>query len=114
VVSRYSDEVIVMYAGQIAESASTREIFERPLHPYTRGLMSAFPSVRGPRRPLIGIPGAPPDLARPPSGCLFNPRCPEVMPECLVHQPELYPVGDDSVRCLLYLERAAGAGVSGG
>jgi peptide/nickel transport system ATP-binding protein len=109
VVSRYSDEVIVMYAGQIAESAATETIFERPLHPYTRGLMSAFPSVRGPRRKLSGIPGSPPDLARRPSGCLFNPRCPEVMPECLVHEPELYSVGEDSVRCLLYAGRTAKA-----
>ena len=109
VVSRYSDKVMVMYAGQIAEAATTETIFERPLHPYTRGLMTAFPSVTGPRRELVGIPGSPPDLARPPSGCRFNPRCPEVMPECLIHEPELYRVGDDSVRCLLYAERAAEA-----
>ncbi|HTT26783.1 MAG TPA: ABC transporter ATP-binding protein [Solirubrobacteraceae bacterium] len=106
VVHRYSDHVLVMYAGQVAESARTDEVFERPLHPYTRGLMSAFPSVRGPRRELIGIPGSPPDLARPPSGCLFHPRCPDVMPACLNHAPELYPVGDSQVRCLLYAEEA--------
>src|SRR6185312_7877211 len=67
-VSRYSDRVLVMYAGQVAEAAGTEAIFERPLHPYTRGLMSAFPSVTGPRRELAGIPGSPPDLARPPAG----------------------------------------------
>jgi peptide/nickel transport system ATP-binding protein len=106
VVSRYSDRVMVMYAGQIAEAARTEAIFDRPLHPYTRGLMSAFPSVTGPRRELAGIPGAPPDLARPPSGCRFHPRCPEVMPQCLARAPELYPVGDAQVRCLLYAERA--------
>jgi peptide/nickel transport system ATP-binding protein len=106
VVSRYSDRVIVMYAGQIAEAAPTEEIFEHPLHPYTRGLMSAFPSVRGPRRELVGIPGNPPDLARPPAGCRFHPRCPEVMPVCLSHEPELYSVGDAEVRCLLYDEQA--------
>ena len=109
VVSRYSDRVMVMYAGQIAEAAATDAIFERPLHPYTRGLMSAFPSVTGPRRELAGIPGAPPDLARPPSGCRFNPRCSEVMPACLTREPELYPVGDARVRCLLYTEHAAEA-----
>jgi peptide/nickel transport system ATP-binding protein len=107
VVSRYSDRVLVMYAGQIAEAAATEAIFERPLHPYTRGLMSAFPSVRGPRRELTGIPGAPPDLAHPPSGCRFHPRCPEVMPQCLTREPELYRVGEATVRCLLYSERAA-------
>jgi peptide/nickel transport system ATP-binding protein len=110
VVSRYSDRVMVMYAGQVAEAAPTEAIFERPLHPYTRGLMSAFPSVSGPRRELTGIPGAPPDLARPPSGCRFNPRCPAVMPECLTHAPELYAVDDADVRCLLYAERAAEMG----
>jgi peptide/nickel transport system ATP-binding protein len=102
VVSRYSDRVIVMYGGQIAEESRTETIFERPLHPYTRGLMNAFPSVRGPRRELIGIPGAPPDLGRPPSGCRFHPRCPDVMPECVTRNPELYGVRDGQVRCLLY------------
>jgi peptide/nickel transport system ATP-binding protein len=106
VVSRYSDRVLVMYAGQIAEAARTDAIFERPLHPYTRGLMDAFPSVSGPRRELTGIPGAPPDLARPPSGCRFHPRCPEVMPICPEHDPELYRVEDARVRCLLYTELA--------
>ena len=106
VVSRYSDRVLVMYAGQVAEEAATRTIFERPLHPYTRGLISAFPSVRGPRRELVGIPGAPPDLARPPTGCRFHPRCPEVMPACLSQEPELYRVDDAEVRCLLYTEHA--------
>jgi peptide/nickel transport system ATP-binding protein len=101
-VSRYSDRVIVMYAGQIAEDATTAAIFERPLHPYTRGLMSAFPSVTGARRELVGIPGAPPDLAQPPSGCRFNPRCPAVMPVCSQRPPALYDVDGDDVRCFLY------------
>jgi len=104
VVSRYSDRVLVMYAGQIAEAARTDAMFERPLHPYSRGLLNAFPSVRGPRRELVGIPGAPPDLARPPSGCRFAPRCSEVMPACLTRAPELFAVGDAEVRCLLYAE----------
>jgi peptide/nickel transport system ATP-binding protein len=109
VVGRYSDRVLVMYAGQVAESARTEAIFERPLHPYTRGLMSAFPSINGPRRDLVGIPGRPPDLAQPPGGCRFHPRCPEVMPQCLSREPELYPVGAADVRCLLYAEQAKGA-----
>jgi peptide/nickel transport system ATP-binding protein len=106
VVSRFSDRVMVMYAGQVAEAARTESIFTRPLHPYTRGLMSAFPSVRGPRRELAGIPGSPPDLARPPSGCRFHPRCPEVMPQCPNREPPLYRVDDADVRCLLYEQRA--------
>ena len=102
VVSHYSDRVMVMYAGQAAEVARTEVIFERPLHPYSRGLMEAFPSVRGPRRALTGIPGRPPDLSHPPAGCRFHPRCPEVMPACLQREPELLPVGGAQVRCLLY------------
>jgi peptide/nickel transport system ATP-binding protein len=105
VVSRYSDRVLVMYAGQVAEAARTQALFEQPLHPYTRGLMNAFPSVRGPRQALVGIPGAPPDLARPPAGCRFHPRCPDVMPACLSTEPPLFRVGEDDVRCLLYAEQ---------
>jgi peptide/nickel transport system ATP-binding protein len=106
VVRRYSDRVVVMYAGQIAEEAATERIFAEPRHPYTRGLVNAFPSVTGPRRELLGIPGNPPDLARRPSGCLFHPRCAEAMPECASHRPELYRMGDTTVRCLLYAEQA--------
>jgi peptide/nickel transport system ATP-binding protein len=113
-VSRYSDRVMVMYAGQVAEAAATDAIFERPLHPYTRGLLNAYPSVTGPRRELIGIPGAPPDLARPPGGCRFHPRCPEVMPACMTDAPELYPVSGAQVRCLLYAKQAKEAGVTHG
>jgi len=106
VVSRYSDRVMVMYAGQVAEAARTESIFAEPLHPYTRGLMGAFPSVTGPRRELVGIPGSPPDLLHPPRGCRFHSRCPAVMPACLEHAPDLYPLGDARVRCLLYAEQA--------
>jgi peptide/nickel transport system ATP-binding protein len=109
VVSRYSDRMLVMYAGQIAESARTEAMFSRPLHPYTRGLLNAFPSVTGPRRELAGIPGAPPDLARPPAGCRFHPRCPDAMPECPVREPEVYTVDGAEVRCLLYTEPASRA-----
>jgi peptide/nickel transport system ATP-binding protein len=107
VVANYSDRVMVMYAGQVAELGDTGSIFERPLHPYSKGLLDAFPSVRGPRRPLIGIPGSPPDLGHPPAGCRFHPRCSEVMPQCLTTDPELYSVGDTRVRCLLFAENAA-------
>jgi peptide/nickel transport system ATP-binding protein len=106
VVSRYSDRMLVMYAGQIAEAAQTAAIFSKPLHPYTRGLINAFPSVKGPRRELAGIPGAPPDLARPPGGCRFHPRCPQVMPACATSEPGIYAVDAAEVRCLLYAEQA--------
>jgi peptide/nickel transport system ATP-binding protein len=101
-VSHYSDRLAVMYAGQLVEVAATESLFENPLHPYSRGLLDAFPSIRGPRRVLTGIPGSPPDLGHPPAGCRFQPRCPAAMEACATTRPDLGPVGDSLVRCLLY------------
>ncbi|OGO29738.1 MAG: hypothetical protein A2136_03125, partial [Chloroflexi bacterium RBG_16_54_11] len=70
-----SHRIGIMYAGEIVELASSKEIFNNPLHPYTQGLLSSFPSITGPRRKLTGIAGAPPNLLNPPSGCRFHPRC---------------------------------------
>jgi len=99
-VSHFSDRLIVMYAGQVDELAATRATFGRPRHPYTRGLLEAFPSIRGPKTPLRGIPGNPPDLATLPSGCRFHPRCPYAIDICKTKEPELDPVDDSMVRCL--------------
>ena len=101
-VSHFSDRLMVMYAGQVAELGPTRHVFDSPLHPYSVGLLDAFPSIRGPRVPLTGIPGSPPDLARPPAGCRFAPRCPKVMSRCEQEPPELYSVDGISVRCFLH------------
>ena len=101
-VSHFSDRLMVMYAGQIAEFGETRRVFDTPLHPYSIGLLDAFPSIKGPRVPLTGIPGSPPDLARLPEGCRFAPRCPKVMARCLASQPDLYQVDDTLVRCFLH------------
>ncbi len=101
-VRHFSDRLMVMYAGQVAEFGPTQQLFDTPLHPYSAGLMEAFPSIRGPRLPLTGIPGSPPDLARPPAGCRFAPRCPEVMHDCGTTMPALYQVGRVQVRCLLH------------
>jgi peptide/nickel transport system ATP-binding protein len=98
-VSHFSDRLMVMYAGQVAELGGTRQVFDSPLHPYSTGLLEAFPSIRGPRVPLTGIPGSPPDLARPPAGCRFAPRCPVVLDRCHESQPALYDVGGIQVRC---------------
>ena len=106
-VSHFSDRLMVMYAGQIAEVGATRDIFDRPQHPYTKGLLEAFPSVRGPKTPLKGITGSPPDLAQLPPGCRFQPRCPVAFDECLTQQPELYPVNGSLARCLRVLDRSA-------
>jgi peptide/nickel transport system ATP-binding protein len=101
-VSHFSDRLMVMYAGQIAELGATRQVFDAPLHPYSAGLLDAFPSIRGPRVPLAGIPGSPPDLARPPDGCRFAPRCPKVMDRCTRDAPPLFPAGGVQVRCYLH------------
>jgi oligopeptide/dipeptide ABC transporter ATP-binding protein len=70
-----ADRIAVMYAGQLMEVGTAGEIHHEPAHPYTRGLLNSFPSLRGPRRDLAGIPGSPPDLRTPPPGCPFLPRC---------------------------------------
>jgi oligopeptide/dipeptide ABC transporter ATP-binding protein len=99
-ISHFSDRLMVMYAGQVDELGATRAIFDRPGHPYTQGLLEAFPSIRGPRVPLRGIPGSPPDLAQVPSGCRFHPRCPYALERCAETEPDLYPVDGVLVRCL--------------
>jgi peptide/nickel transport system ATP-binding protein len=104
-IAHYSDRVMVMYAGQVAEIGATASMFQRPLHPYSKGLLDAFPSVRGPRRALTGIPGSPPDLGRPPSGCRFHPRCSEAMAQCATTEPDIYVIDETQVRCLLYAEQ---------
>jgi peptide/nickel transport system ATP-binding protein len=107
-VSHFSDRLVVMYAGQVSEAGKTRQLFSAPKHPYTAGLMDAFPSIRGPRVALAGIPGNPPDLARPGEGCRFAPRCPKVMPRCVASIPGLYRTEGADVRCFLYEDGAPG------
>jgi peptide/nickel transport system ATP-binding protein len=99
----FATRIAIMYAGEIVERAPSRGLFERPLHPYTLGLMNSFPSISGEKKKLTGIPGSPPDLVQPPSGCRFHPRCPKAMPVC----SQLIPVKknmspDHSVACHLY------------
>ncbi len=103
-VSHFSDRLAVMYAGQVVEIGDTRAIFADPKHPYTRGLMASFPSIIGPKQPLVGIAGSPPDLSAPPSGCRFHPRCPRVMPHCLTDEPVFHDQAGDLVRCHLYAD----------
>ena len=109
-VSHYSDRLMVMYAGQVAESGPTRQIFASPLHPYSRGLLEAFPGIKGPKVPLKGIPGSPPDLSVIPNGCRFQPRCPVKIAECETIAPELLDRAGTSVRCLLYAPEFARQG----
>jgi peptide/nickel transport system ATP-binding protein len=107
-VSHFSDRLAVMYAGQVVEVGETRQVFADPKHPYTVGLMRSFPSISGPLQPLVGIAGAPPDLARPPAGCRFHPRCTHVMPRCRVEEPDFYVREKDLVRCFLFDSPATG------
>ena len=85
----FADRIAIMYAGEIVELADADTIHDEPRHPYTRGLMESFPPLTGPRTRLIGIPGSPPDLADPPSGCRFHPRCPLCVPEQPLYHKQL-------------------------
>jgi peptide/nickel transport system ATP-binding protein len=109
-VRHFSDRLIVMYGGVVAEFGATQQLFDTPLHPYSVGLMEAFPSIRGPRVPLTGIPGSPPNLAQVPPGCRFAPRCPKVMARCETEHPELYLVNGTLVRCFLHTGEEASHG----
>jgi oligopeptide/dipeptide ABC transporter ATP-binding protein len=77
-----ADRIAVMYAGQLLEVGSADQIQHEPSHPYTKRLLRSFPSLRGPRRELTGIPGSPPDLHDPPPGCPFRPRCSDGTDAC--------------------------------
>jgi peptide/nickel transport system ATP-binding protein len=87
-----SDRMGIMYAGEIVELAKSKEIFNNPIHPYTQGLLSSFPSVTGQKRKLSGIPGTPPDLISPPRGCKFHPRCVKCQPIETERAPRLTEV----------------------
>lgn len=84
-----ADRVATMYAGSIVEVGPVDDIFYRPAHPYTLGLIRAVPTVTGEFEALVSIPGSPPDLVDPPPGCKFNPRCPYVTEQCRVEEPKL-------------------------
>src|SRR5579863_1000619 len=105
-VSHFADRLMVMYAGQVAELGPTQAIFDQPRHPYSRGLLEAFPSVKGPKVILAGIPGSPPDLSNPPSGCRFEQRCPFALEGCRLISPDLFDAGGVGVRCLRYEDGA--------
>jgi len=95
VIAETCDRAGIMYAGKLMECADTTTIFKRPRHPYTQGLLSAFPSISGAWRRLEGIPGSPPDLLNPPSGCKFHPRCSYAKEKCLNEEPPYIEVARD-------------------
>jgi oligopeptide/dipeptide ABC transporter ATP-binding protein len=94
VVAAMADMVMVMYAGRMVEYADVETIFERPRHPYTRGLLNSLIRLETPRdTPLVPIPGLPPDLVSPPEGCNFRPRCPHAIQRCRREDPGLTELG---------------------
>lgn len=99
VVAETCDRVLVMYAGRAAEEGSVEDIFERPYHPYTVGLKRAFPNIQKPDQELISMPGYPPDLSPPPTGCRFAPRCPLATELCFEEQPPNKQVEGLRSRC---------------
>jgi peptide/nickel transport system ATP-binding protein len=109
VIAEVSDRIGVMYAGRMAELASAVDVFEKPLHPYTHALMNAFPSIEGEKQELKALPGEPPDLLSPPSGCRFHPRCSRTIEKCMGSQPPFEDMGAGHfVACWNPLEVANG------
>jgi len=101
-VARYiSDYIYVMYAGKIVETGKTEEVFENPLHPYTKLLLKSVPHLE-PGARLEPMSGEAPSLLNPPSGCRFNPRCPFATEKCRVKEPPLVDVQGHKVACHLY------------
>ena len=94
VVAEIADDVIVMYAAEIVERGSVDQIFKRPQHPYTWGLLGSLPRLDVEVERLVQIQGQPPSLLNPPRGCRFHPRCPYVMDICKAERPVLSPVPD--------------------
>jgi peptide/nickel transport system ATP-binding protein len=94
VVAETCDRVVVMYAGEIAEEGPSEAIFDRPYHPYTIGLKSAFPNIQESEQDLVSIGGNPPDLHDPPSGCRFHTRCPLATQQCIDYDPPEVEVGE--------------------
>lgn len=87
VLAEVSDRLAVMYAGKIVEEAPVKDIFKNPLHPYTRGLINAFPSIKGEKKKLSAVGGEPPDMITLPPGCSFRPRCPRAGDICREQEP---------------------------
>jgi peptide/nickel transport system ATP-binding protein len=99
-----ADSIAVMYAGRLVERAAAASLFRAPRHPYTLGLLSSFPPLHGPRAPMTGIPGSPPDLRRLPTGCVFHPRCPFAFDQCQEQAPPLLTVAGENRLAACWLQ----------
>lgn len=103
IIAKMCDNVGVMYAGKLVERAPIRTIFNAPAHPYTEALLHAVPSLTERTHRLWSIEGQPPDLANPPAGCPFNPRCPKAEDRCRREVPPEFQVGENHyTRCWLW------------
>ncbi len=106
-VAGIADRIVVMYGGRITEAGTALDIFNRPKHPYTYGLLNCLPDISTRRDRLTPIPGVIPSLIDPPEGCIFNPRCERRMPICNQERPEEIVVsGEHLVACHLYSKPA--------
>lgn len=94
VIAETCERIAVMYAGNVVEYSDSVSLFSSPLHPYTHGLLSSFPSIKGPLKKLIPIPGEPPNLLNPPTGCRFHTRCPYAQKLCKESMPDFREYGD--------------------
>ncbi|HPE69550.1 MAG TPA: ABC transporter ATP-binding protein [Thermotogota bacterium] len=109
VVAEFCDQILVMYAGNSAEFAPTKTLFQNPLHPYTKGLLKAVPRI-GRTDELQAIAGTVPDLVNPPSGCRFHKRCPHAMEKCKEKRPPFVEVEQNHfVACYLFSDLQGGA-----
>lgn len=103
IIAETCDKLAIMYAGNMAEYADALSVFKDPLHPYTKGLIEAFPSIQSKKHELVSIPGSPPDLLVPPHGCRFHPRCKYAIKICKEKIPEYTEVEKGHfVVCHLY------------
>jgi oligopeptide/dipeptide ABC transporter ATP-binding protein len=102
IVAQMADRVTVMYGGRLAETGKAEAVFADPRHPYTQGLLASIPNIKLDQPKLHSMPGAPPDLVDPPSGCVFHPRCPYVMDKCRGEIPPSFNDQDHRTACWLY------------
>jgi peptide/nickel transport system ATP-binding protein/oligopeptide transport system ATP-binding protein len=107
VIAQTCQRVAVMYAGQVIETGPVEQVFREPRHPYTLSLLRSVPDVDSIRDLLAAIPGSPPDLADPPSGCRFHPRCPFVQPDCVEGAFPLRRLGPERATACIHPDAAA-------
>ena len=106
VISEVAQRVLVMYAGQVVESASAEDLFAQPRHPYTEALLASLPERNAGKRRLASLAGTVPGAFDRPAGCLLSPRCPYVQERCRMERPELFEVGTSRARCFYPLGAA--------